>query len=439
MKTLVSSLTITGFLTVFLASTSVLAQDAASDSKEGVAYLLPRARLTLEARWTLTCEPKENYAAYIEVDAAVSSRFEPDFDAKFVVPAKELRAALKDTDTTFTFGVGGTLQALNATAIDRSGEVIAGILGGVAKIALVAAGAPTTLGVLPDTPPLPLQCGPDAKSLTDRLNAARKVLGETREKLRAARFSAADLKSGSKAHEGILESIAQLEKELSYRDAVVKKLAAAFSFTQTCSIVPTRTAFSSRGKENTTVTTDCPVPQSVLGTWLGDAAENAAPNLKLMTAISVSNALLDGGTDNKPSTGKDAVFHYRQPVPVSITVTRPSASEPIAVGEAILPQLGTYYSLPIIVSNWFSSSTIEASFSDSGVPTKIRYASPSEAAKSAATFAQSVDTVAKYVDLRRGEETASLKREVDLLDLKKKKADAQKALKESEQSLQASY
>lgn len=437
MKAFVSSITRAGFLTVFLVSTNTLAQEATSDHKEGVAYFLPRARLILEAHWTLTCEQKEEYAAYVDVEAAVSSRFEPDFDAKFVVPTKQLRAALKDTDTTFTFGAGGTLQALNATAIDRTGEVIAGVLGEVAKIALVAAGAPTTAS---DTRQLPkrMQCGPDTKSLTDRLSAARKVLGETREKLRAARFSGAELKPGSKAHEGILESIAQLEKELSYRDAVVKKLAAAFSFTQTCSIAPTRTAFSSRGKEDTTITTDCLVPKSVLGAWLGDAAEDAASNLKLTTKISVSNALLDSGTGSTPNTGKDAVFHYRQPVPVIVTVTRPGAMEPIAMGDAILPQLGAYYSLPLIVSNWFSSSTIEASFSDSGIPTKIRYASPSEAAKSATAFAQSVDTVTKYVDLRRGEEAANLKREIDLLDLKKKKADAQKALRESEQSLQAS-
>mgnify|MGYP003600269479 CR=1 FL=1 len=182
-----------------------------------------------------------------------------------------------------------------------------------------------------------------------------------------------------------------------------------------------------RGRDN------CTVPdKTALVAVVSAEAAIYAPSVKVEPNSQVTDA---------PDSG---VF-YRQPLSGSLMVCkgRPCLTDGAisATAEAIVlstpvevPQLGALAVLPL-QNGPFQNNTISASFSESGGLTKLAYKSNAALAKAAEVFESSADTVMKFREAKRNQETSKLETSAAELAAKKKVIDAQLALEKSQADL----
>lgn len=103
---------------------------------------------------------------------------------------------------------------------------------------------------------------------------------------------------------------------------------------------------------------------------------------------------------------------------------------------ADVPQLGALAVLPL-KNVPFQNNTISASFAESGALTKVTYKSNAAAAKAAEVFEASADTVLKFKDAKRKQESTKLDSSAAELDSQKKLVEAQLALEKAQADLDA--
>jgi len=194
--------------------------------------------------------------------------------------------------------------------------------------------------------------------------------------------------------------------------------------------------------------------EEAMKNWLDEATLNScAKNIPACAYLSDFRKAISAHVDiyapEMPSGAEveavsSGVF-YRQPLKSLLLVCKAAAcvsdSKLTSVPEAILlsttvdvPQLGALAVLPLNNAP-FQNNTLGASFAESGALTKVTYKSNAAAAKAAEVFDSSAETVLKFKDAKRLQESTKLNASAAELDSRKKVIDAQLALEKSQADL----
>ena len=139
-------------------------------------------------------------------------------------------------------------------------------------------------------------------------------------------------------------------------------------------------------------------------------------------------------------------IYYRQPVKATLLVCKIASClntqrEISAHPDTILlntlvdiPQLGALAVLPL-KNETFQNNTLGASFAETGTLTKVIYKSNAAAVKAAAVFESSADTVLKFTDAKRLQESTKLDANTAELESRKKLIDAQLSVEKAQADL----
>lgn len=159
-----------------------------------------------------------------------------------------------------------------------------------------------------------------------------------------------------------------------------------------------------------------------------------------------NNAGKPPASTGTPSDPEETGVFYRQPLSGSLMVCK---GQPCLTGGGIsapnaavvlstpveVPQFGALAVLPLTNST-FQNNAISVSFSESGGLTKVTYKSNAALAKAGEVFESSADTLMKFREAKRNQETSKLETSAAELAAKKKVVDAQLALEKSQADLE---
>lgn len=168
--------------------------------------------------------------------------------------------------------------------------------------------------------------------------------------------------------------------------------------------------------------------------------------IELVRALKVQAAIYPQFATATPVSTVITSIVYRQPVRATLFVCKeqdclgpngtPAAPEThvLLSSQVDVPQFGALATLPL-KNGPFQNNSISASFSENGALTKVTYKSNAAAAKAAEVFESSADTVLKYKDAKRKQETTKLENSATEVQARTKLLEAQLALEKAQADL----
>lgn len=401
----------------------------------GAPYFLNFTQFTVNVARRLRCEDaatQQPFAVAVSIEVTPAEARDPT--RAYVIDLASLQSALKVSNVEVEYYDDGTLKSVNASAEDRSGEVLKSTVSTLGKLAV----AGVTFGAAKDQA---------ASACTD---AARKAQDAVVRLTREIAAKTAQLKDRTEQLERVTALSAVVGKDWPaaerrrfsaeidavYQDRIALRTLQEALKAETRNITVTSTATWPPDGE-TFVSSAATIPDlaaSTLKSWGASDSDVSA----LQAASRVFLRLEPAGAFGRTAPcgtacADDAVkgLKYRVPVPgrlVACTTPDCAAGERIDAVDGLVSQLGPVFVLSLD-SAPFSNRKVTAAFAQTGLPTKLGVQSITASAETAATsIGAAVDTAlaarAKLVPTpleRLQSETALLKARKDL-------ADAQKAL-----------
>jgi hypothetical protein len=409
----------------------------------------------------------------IDLRASVRAHFLPDQSHAYAIDYTASRNALKKTGYEIETYPVGTLKGVNIKLDDESGAVIQAALNGAISLLSARLGAPGTAAAPHAVQQLPTQsyadfvkaqqdapahlCTREIRELlaqreeheklvralkaamssdTGRHERARDRLAVTRQALlraeaagsadevlrlgQAIEEAQADAEAAEEALKATAKRLEQAQSRLAAaRDRLTVKGYAHF--------VPDRHSRSAEVRDGRAALERW-FDSEALRTWC-ERAERCSDDLPVETrvwaAVHVPSSppTRNRDTDSPTSPGDDrGGIVYRQPARGLLLVCKgtPCLNEMGAIvagqaatlhlGEVDVPQLGVLARLPL-VNAAFQNNALEASFSESGALTRVKYDSNARAAAASKTFSDSADSLKDYAEARRGRAEARVKAE----------------------------
>ena len=433
----------------------------------------------------------------VDMTAQVVATFPPDASHTYTLDYVPMAEALKATDYVTEKYPGNTLKSVNVTMDDQSGPVIVKTISGITKLAAAASGFPIPTAHAAKAVPfqsfddwqqaqsdgdvackadirwkLYQRAGLDAQSEAgaesalalqkevDKLNdeqvkavaalekaeATLKELDDNDPRRPAASAQVIKAKGDVKlAAKNVLDAKAKLAAALQANGKVDSRLASvrkALTLVSTTTFQPTPTFLAM----------DLPGANEAIQAWLAPTQCKGNPQCvppdrsRLAAGMSAQVALHAPSLPAASAADTAAVgVFYRQPLKSTLLVCK---AQPCTAGGAIVatpdavltsslfdvPQLGPLAVLPL-KNGAFQNNTIAASFAENGALIKLAYKSNAAAAKGAEVLESSADTLMKFREAKRNQETSKLEASASEYAARKKLVDAQLALEKSQAEL----
>ncbi|MDY7065496.1 hypothetical protein PsexTeo8_19320 [Pseudomonas extremaustralis] len=387
-------------------------ETGAQPDSPGFSYYLPRQRFIVTATYELRNCPnprgsEEEKSAPLEVTQSATVTEAPIADHReyYSVPLDTLSSGWKTTTLTATFYENQTLHTFGATADDRTGAVIKGVLAAAVSVAKIQTGTFTAAAEKPichDTIYDALKTVQDGDKalLSDKLD----------EKGRASKVAVVTAaRSILKITESYVfdPSLDNLEQR---NDPQRSRLVAWFANPST---------IAAAGKDN--------------AAWYART---------LRTGIQLVGAPTKVDPPAKSLDGQGVI--YREPMPVQVKICAGKCSEPeaetIALYDSQVTQFGRYVVLPL-QNGAFEKNNLSLSFAANGRLESVTYGSESKLEKMAASASETATTIEGYKEKRAAAEQAesmakagaplqNLKVEIEMLKAKADKIEAERRLTE---------
>ncbi|WP_068862172.1 hypothetical protein [Erythrobacter dokdonensis] len=445
--------------------------DKTSD-RQGIAYFLPFSQFDTKLSWTASCDAKTNALKLIP-KAEMTPKTGPDPDGLYVIDYASLDAFTKTSDIKVDFYDNGAIKAINASAEDRTGEILSTTLIAVGKVA-GATIAKSSEGNDPDKQkdkqPVPV-CTPslisaikavqEAKS-GKRDDAGRLVIEGVDQKIQNVKtateqltaYSAIILRAGGSITDAqkaehfrriLAVSAAQVELDIATR--TLSEAQKKITFTKSL-LFPARSSV-----------TQSPAPEMIdigaLAKWVFDdpavfcrpdeeeCKGSGKPTFRdALTQLAKENSLrlklqansdFAGRFNTSAEASAEAGIRYRIAVPATLTVCgqEECGKEPIKAFPVQMMNQGTTLYLPF-KSKAFTNATLSATFAQNGVMTSAGYAQKRAQGEAVAGAASTLaGEMGSIIDTLRGNEKSELdllKEETELAKAEKELADARAAL-----------
>lgn len=361
---------------------------------------------------------------------------------RYVIDMSSLQSPFKTTKLTLTYHDSGALKSLNASADDKTGEVISSVVTTVGKLLISDVKVTTSMA-------RKLECTDEAKKYLAKAKTAKveveklsvKLEHETAHLERLTAMAAAmgtawgrtERQQMSKQIDSVFSiriTLAEANKQL---QEALKKITTA-----------TQVTWPPHGEVFTSPEPVVPkISNEVLREWVVSESNSEVRDVQNKSAVWLRIEPSGPGGRKEPCSNfgktcgdeKSKGLKYRVPVVGELLVCSQPTCE-ANKGEVLerksgqISQLGQVYALPL-KSRPFSNRTIGATFLESGRPTMLEVTSSATAEKIATTFGNVAD---QYVAARKGRKSAELdevKAETELLKAKKELADTRKAMEPS--------
>lgn len=398
----------------------------------GTPYNLPYTRFKLDiVRRVASCD------GGIRIDTHVIAVPQQARDPRrsYVIDLESLQGAFKSTDLQVSYYDNGAIKSINGSAEDRTGEFIGSALQTVATLARSAAGVALAEKSARENADA---CHPDvAKALSglqgseNRLDAATDEVAQLTEQLRHYSALVATLGRGATAAHRrrlttLMEQLLAANHEVETQKKTIADLLAKIS-------VKVEKVWPDDGE---TFVSPAPVAEQlddkVFRKWMW--AGRASSSLAASTAVHLQLRASEG-IGRQASCGdacpEDSVSGLKYRIPAAGTLTMCSAlvqatrgapatcgSDAKVVGTGMFSQLGRVYVLPLR-SAVFTSKSVVATFTESGLPTSIGTTSGARSDKAAATLAAVAGATADVRDSHARREAVELEDRIKVLTLRK--------------------
>lgn len=109
------------------------------ESRQGIAYFLPFSQFETKLTWTASCDTKNGNELKLTPKAEMTPKTGPDPDGLYVIDYRSLDAFTKTSDVRVEFYDNGAIKSINASADDKTGEILGTTLTAVGKFARILA------------------------------------------------------------------------------------------------------------------------------------------------------------------------------------------------------------------------------------------------------------------------------------------------------------
>ena len=141
---------------------------AEESNREGIAYFLPFSQFETKLTWTASCDTKNGDELKLTPKAEMTPKTGQDPDGLYVIDYKSLDAFTKTSDVKVSFYDNGAIKSINASADDKTGEILGTTLTAVGKfVRILGAGAAE------GAPPEPLRCSVALKASLTAVKEAK--------------------------------------------------------------------------------------------------------------------------------------------------------------------------------------------------------------------------------------------------------------------------
>ncbi len=368
-----------------------------SRTRVGVPYSLPFTRYEISIdREVVACGNEIKIKTTAEIKSAMTR---PDPDARFAIDPDSLSSPLKTSELKLEYDANGVATSLNATAEDRSAQVISNVVGSIAKVVSIAGIASRTEKAAIDV------CSDDVitartaiETQRPEVKAAALLVASRTEELKALQAKAVALGGNldeqtkaqlSRAYDQLAEATERLSEKTG-------DLAKSVKVIRETLVV----RWPDRGSEWTGVSE---MPLSTLARWTNPQAVAATQGT--IRKKFAAHFLLEPLSASGQSSGQQTIdtrlgIPVRNPEPgyLRICAGEPChpGVEPIAEQVSDIPQLGMVYYLPC-KSRPFSSIACNFTMSSDGMLKSMGSAQKAATAEGASGSALSALTTAEAV------------------------------------------
>lgn len=363
-----------------------------TDDRRGIAYFLPFTQFETEILWSASCD-KDTEEFGLAPKVQVTPKTAPDPNGAYLIDYRSLSAFTKTSNVKVDFFDSGAIKSINASADDKTGEIVTSSLVAAGKVAKAmffgASGVTKCSGDLKDA----LERVGDQKKLVDAKTLALKKATSDLEALaaRLVREGSSVTDAMRKRYSDQIGEVTALQMEL---DSLTRELAERQKKVTHKAIVTFPEVSSqwqsAKGER---------IPEKTLKGWLAEGdkpkAEQIATDFAIWLELNAAGAFssMSAGDTGKPSDG----IRYRVAVPGKLSVCRaalcsasdstrpapipngPDIGESTQVQAALVKefpvkilQQGTTFFLPF-ESEAFTNAALTATFSEAGVMTSAGY------------------------------------------------------------------
>lgn len=409
----------------------------------GVVYFLPLVEYEVKlVRQLVRCDDVDQNSAdanlAVKTAATATTRYLQDPDHAYSIDYDKLSSALKKTDVTIELHENGTLKSVNASVTDETRQVIANVVSGVARLALISAGLP---GAQLDDKGKPVDrnvCTPAARSALKSLKSLEAAIKAGQSAIEATETEIADSKEHPDKLKPLREKLKKLKDEQAANGKLRDKAVEFLTHTKLHHFRP---------KTDMRQAPLAPMPE-LLSKWFTEVGKATPEVAEAMTAtVAVAGASQTGKAGNAVVNG-DA-FYYRQPADAILVVCPGTACLDAATKVLLLPEDKRLLSTPTVVpqlgvlarlafeNGAFESNILKATFRPSGMLEKLESSSKASATEASAAFKDSVEVLGKVKDQKRKEGLQQLGDDADRLKAEKARLDAELELEKSRKALDA--
>jgi len=401
----------------------------------GAPYNLPYTRFKVSTtRRVVACEP--GIKVKVQVTAEPEQRRDPL--RSYVIDLESLQSFFKSSSIQVSYYDSGAIKSINGSAEDKTGEFIVSTAQTVAKLVASAAGIGSKAAI-PGTPPPALeQCAPELVQAVKDLpgeelalkNGIREVELKTEE---LKQLVALAVVMGRTLPQAKRQEIGERMKELFKLQAISRAIEERIKNNLALTSVEDETHWPDNGETfvSASAVVD-PVDAETIEKWLGKGHTSA--NFQAGTAVYLELKATEVIGRKVPCdlTCKDdekSGLKYRIPAEGTLSMcsalTRATPADPahcdagkVVAKAGMISQLGNVYTLPL-KSAVFTTKSVTATFTETGVPTLVGTTSGAASDKAAATFGGLADSAIAIRSTRAGREAADLENQIKVLKLKK--------------------
>lgn len=383
-------------------------------------------------------------AIRVKVQASAEAEQRRDPLRNYVLDLGSLQGAFKSSDVQVSYYDTGGIKSINASAEDKTGEVLASVAQTAAKLvgaSAVAAGVALTEGRTVQ----PERCQPMVEVAVRELpgreaELAARTVEIDRKVQQLQQYLAVAVAMGRTLPRADRDNVTQAIRELNaLRDANIATQAQIASYLDLIS-VQDDVSWPENGETFVSAAPVLePVDATVLMKWMGTTSASFQDATAVYLELKASEAMgrVRPCTKDCPDQKVEGL-KYRMPALGSLSMCSElraaAGKEPPACidGQVVaqndmISQLGPIFTLPL-KSAVFTNKSIVATFAENGVPTSLGTKASAAADKAAATFGSLADASIAAGTSRAGREAAELESKIKVLTLKKQLADATEAL-----------
>lgn len=431
-----------------------------AETRQGIAYFLPFTQFETEISWVLTACPTDTNIPEITIKTAVKPVTGPDPSALYVIDYRSLDAWTKTSSVKVDFYDSGAIKAINASADDRTAEIMTSVIQSVGKIVKFASTGGAAME--PQCDAAAAQALTDIKKTKGELGTETDKLDRLAEQLAAATaayvVAGGDRAEALKAMNGLIAQVTAQQITVDAKKRALASLMKKVTYTADAVRFPS----SSSVAESASAAL---LPLEKLKDWLANESDLGDTKLKelqgengvwlmLATEVPISHnerefSANDEGKQTRAA--QRAGIRYRVGVPGTLQMCRVEKCSVVASGNSdsgevidqhrvTILQSGTTFFLPF-KSEPFTNAALTATFAESGVMTSAGYeqkkAAGEAGAKVLAELAGQMTDIGTAIRENRPSEVEKLQEKTALAKAQKELADAEKALIESPNSAAA--